>query len=399
MIPRFQPWLGWPEFLALFRKNKNAVEQFETAFAKEFDAKEAISFSYGRAALWAFLNAVGVKDAEVIMPAYTCSVVAHAITLSGNHPKFIDINLSNYNMNLDLLSELIGPKTRAVVATHLFGYALDLDRLESIVTTAEQQYQHKIWLIQDCAHSFGATWKGRSVAQSGDVALYGLNISKMMTSIFGGMLTFQDPQLAQQVRKWRNTHFKKASYFKPLYRRAYLLTIYVAFSRWIYTLTYWISEKTPLIFRFTKAYHLDEEIHFPPDYLDLMLNVEAAVGLEQLKKYKTIITRRRRNAALYSKNLTQLANITYPPLQEGATYSHFVLRVPDRASYLKKMAKRGIQLGELIQYSVPNLSFYNKGQECANADYASHSTINLPIGPTVVNRQIRKIFSTMNYLK
>ena len=93
MIPRFKPWLGCAEFFALFRPNKGVVERFEQAFAQKFKAVDAVAFPYGRSAQWAFFHAVGIKNGEIIMPAYTCSVVAHAVTLSGNTPRFIDIDL------------------------------------------------------------------------------------------------------------------------------------------------------------------------------------------------------------------------------------------------------------------------------------------------------------------
>jgi len=138
VIPRFKPDLGWPEFKALFRHNRGAVEQFEKEFAKAFQAVDAVAFPYGRSAQWAFFNAVGLKDAEVIMPAYTCSVVAHAVSLSGNRPRFIDIKLDDYNMDLDLVPAAINERTRAIIATHTFGYPQDLDRLEAIVREVRQ---------------------------------------------------------------------------------------------------------------------------------------------------------------------------------------------------------------------------------------------------------------------
>jgi dTDP-4-amino-4,6-dideoxygalactose transaminase len=399
MIPRFKPWLGWPEFRALFRRNRGAVEQFEREFAQTLGAAHAVAFPHGRSALWAFLHALGIRDAEVVMPAYTCSVVAHAISLSGNRPRFVDIRLDDYNMDLDLLPAALNERTRAVVATHLFGYPLDLDRLEAIVAQAEARYGQKIWLIQDCAHSFGASWKGRLVGNSGDVALYGLNISKMMTSIFGGMLTFSDVQLATRVRAWRDERFLRPAWHKGLQRRLYLLAVYLAFSRPVYGLTWWLQEKTPLLNRLTKSYHLDDEVRFPPGSDEKMLNVEAAVGLAQLKKYPQIIARRRRIAAYYDRHLPRRPDWVLPPQIEGATYSHYVIRVPDRARALAELAGHGIQLGELIQYSVPELSSYR--DTLANSPVsrlASHITINLPIDPVLRPADLQKITSVLGSL-
>ncbi len=386
MIPRFKPNLNHTELLSLISPNTGLVRRFERQFAKDFNAVDAVAFPYGRSALWAFLQAVGVRDAEVVMPAYTCSVVAHAITLSGNKPAFVDCNLTDYNMDLDLLPDIINEHTRAVVATHLFGYPLDLDRVEQIVAEAEQHYGHKIWLIQDCAHSFGATWNGRLVGTSGDTALYALNISKMITSIFGGMLTFQDQDLADKIRSWRDERFKKPGLLKPLLRRLYLVAVYIAFNETIYGLVWWLQEKTPLLNKLTKAYHLDDKIHFPPDYLDHMLDVEAAVGLEQLKKYPKIIANRRKMAAWYDQNLKRRKGWVFPPIIEGATYSHYVVRVPDRQAVVREYAAKGMHLGELIQYSVPLLPGYDKMCFfCPYAEKASKRTVNFPIfGPRPV---------------
>ena len=101
MIPRFKPLLGWLELYRLFFYKKGSVRLFERAFAKKFNAVDAVAFPYGRSAQWAFFKALGINGSEVIMPAYTCSVVAHAVSLSGNKPRFVDITLDDYNMNLD----------------------------------------------------------------------------------------------------------------------------------------------------------------------------------------------------------------------------------------------------------------------------------------------------------
>ena len=382
MIPRFKPNLDLDELKAIFRSSKGTVEKFEKEFAKTFQAVDAVSFPYGRSALWAFLNAVEVKDAEVVMPAYTCSVVAHAISLSGNRPAFVDCSLMDYNMNLDLLPKAINEHTRAIIATHLFGYPLNLDRVEQIKSDAENRYGHKIWLIQDCAHSFGASWHGRMVGTSGDTALYALNISKMITAIFGGMLTFQDKDLADRVRYWRNRHFKQPGFFKAIQRRLYLLAVYGAFNEYVYGLTWLLQERTPFLNRLTKAYHLDDRIHFPPDYLDKMLDVEAAVGLEQLKKYPLIIENRRKMAKWYDINLDWRDGWKFPPIVEGATYSHYVIRVPSRTTVVAEFATKGIHVGELIQYSIPHMKDYivsNNTHSFPISKICSIQTINMPV--------------------
>jgi len=380
MIPRFKPSLDWREFLALFKLNRGAVERFEQEIAGKFQAVDAVAFPYGRSALWAFLKAVGVNDSEIIMPAYTCSVVAHAVTLSGNTPRFIDIAPVDYNMNLDEAEKAINENTRGIIATHTFGYPQDLDRLESMVGKAERRFGHKIWLVQDCCHAFGAEWKGRMIGTSGDVAVYAFNVSKLMTSIFGGMLTFQDQELAGKIRRWRDDQFRQAGFLKSLKRRLYLLAVYIAFNQTLYGITWWLQKKTSFLNRFTKAYHLDDKVRFPPDYLEKMTDAEAGVGLVQLGKYEDIIESRRKKALWYDQNLERRKGWKFPPILQGATYSHYTVRVPDREKVVEEFAARGIQLGELIDYSIPDLKSYRSlGCKCSIGSKVKLLTINYPL--------------------
>ncbi len=287
MIPRLGPYLGMAELVRVLLPvlDGDRVGAFETAFGRTLEAGHAIAFPYGRSALWAFFKAVGIEHAEIIQPAYSCSVVAHATVLAGNTPRFVDISLADYNMNLSQVEAAMSPRTRAVVATHLFGYPLDVDRLSDVVAAAERRYGGKIWVVQDCAHAFGAQWRGEPVFRRADVALFGLNVSKMMTSIFGGMLSTTDAALAARVRSWRDQHFRRPRVSKSLRRRVYLLGAMAAFDRRTCGVVDWCERRTSWLDSVTRAYHRDGQIRFPPDYLDEMLPIEATVGLEQLRKY------------------------------------------------------------------------------------------------------------------
>lgn len=382
MIPRLKPYLDTAELRALVSRRPEAVRTFERAFAREFEAGHALAFPYGRSALWSLLEALEIRDAEIILPAYTCVVVAHAVVLSGNCPRFVDVSLHDYNMDLDQVEAAISERTGAVIATHLFGYPLDVDRLRGIVETAQRRYGRKIWIVQDCAHSFGARWERRLVCTEGDAALFGLNISKTITSIFGGMITTGDAALASRLRSFRDTHFEAAGPVKTLKRLLYLLAVYPAFSNRLYRIVDWLQDETPLLRQLTDAYHLDEKIHFPPDYADMMLPVEARVGLAQLTKYEEIVSRRREHARHYDEALAGVAGIERPPVVDGATYSHYVVRVRDRGRIVAAMAKEGIRLGTLIQYSIPHMTAYARYTDpdsFPRSLLCSRQTVNLPV--------------------
>ncbi len=396
MIPRLRPYFGKEEILTIFKSRRYAVRRFEQAFAMQFHSIYAVAFPYGRSALWAFLNALELKEVEVVQPAYTCSVVAHATVLSGNIPVFVDNSLTNYNMDIDLFADAITPNTRVVIPTHLFGYPMDIDKVNDIVRHAEKKYGHKIWVIQDCAHSFDARFKGKTVTNAGDGAIFGLGISKQITSIFGGVFTTNDEVIAKKVCEFRNRNFKKPSWKKSTLRYLYLLAVDLAFQPIIYGFVYWLQEKTPFLNRLTKAYHLDEKIHFPPDYLDQMTNIEALVGLEQLKKYVVMRSKRIEIAKKYFETINNPKDMILPPEIDGATYSHFVIRSDARDRLLAFFASKGIQLGQLIEYSMPHYQAYKtyaKDKLFPNSLLCSNSMINLPIYTNLHDINIIRIVS------
>ena len=397
VIPRLRPAFDGAELAAAMRPGSpDDVPAFEQAFAAAFEARDAVAFPYGRTALKALLHALELKDAEVIAPSYTCVVVQHATLLSGNVPVFVDNTMTDYNMDLDRLAAAIGPRTGAVLATHLFGFPLDVDRFRAIICEAEQRFGRKIWVVQDCAHAFGARWKGRLVCNEGDAALFGLNISKMLSSIFGGMLTFTDQGLAAKVRAWRDRNLKPATAARSARRLAYLLATYPAFARGPYGLVHFLQYRTSLLDRLTRAYHLDDEVRFPPDAHEQMLPIEARVGRVQLEKRDAIVRRRRQIAARYSTGLAGVPGWVLPPLVEGATYSHYPVRVPDRKATVDHFAARGVHLGEVVEYSVAHLRAYTQfavAQKFPNSLYCSRHMVNLPIHPQLRDADVDRVIA------
>lgn len=391
MISRLSFNVGLRELVSVFEIKINVVRKFELAFAKKFKAVDAVAFPYGRSAQWAFLKALGINSSEIIMPAYTCSVVSHAINLSGNTPIFIDIQLDDYNMDLAELERKINDKTRVIIATHTYGYPENLSLLKDIIKRAETKYSNKIWLMNDCCHAFDAHHNGQQIGTTGDVAVYALNISKLMTSVFGGMLTFQDAALASEVRKWRDTHFKKATLGKSLKRRMYFLLAYFAFKEPLYRIVWYIINRTNLLKSLTDTYHLDDKIHFPPDYLSHMSNFEASIGLVQLKKYDENIAERRKIAFELDTICKEDLNIAPAPRTNGCTYSHYTILYENKKELIRLFASHGIELGELIQYVIPHLKSYgSRLNEFQNAKFLSDHAINIPLKRGTI-RQIRNI--------
>ena len=383
LIPRLKPWIGGREIRAAMGGRKGVIPEFEKAFAEKFDTNHGVMFSHGRAGLHAFFKAMGLDQAEVICPAYTCVVVQHAIVLSGNIPVFVDCAEGSFNMDLDLLEKEITAETRTVVVTHLFGYPMDVERCQAIVAAAEEKYGHKIWVIQDVAHSYGARWNDQLVTSFGDCAIFGCNVSKIMTSVFGGMLITKSQEVADKVRSHRDQNYRKASGLKGFKRFLYLLAIRIAFNHVVYAFTNWL-ERSGILNRFVKYYD-EGVIDFPGDWDELPCDAEARVGLVQLAKYDQIIAKRRAASERYTAHFEQCDDITVLPMTEGATYSHYVGVVENRQAWVDRFRKHKVQLGILIEYSVPEMAAYQKykrGEYPRSAYYSEHC-INLPNWPNV----------------
>jgi dTDP-4-amino-4,6-dideoxygalactose transaminase len=376
MIPRFKPFLNWRELAAAFSlPRRDDVARFEDAFAEKMGQKHAIAFPYGRTGIIMLFEALGLKGKQIICPAYTCVVVAHAIMVSGNEPVFVDSAKDDFNMDLDQVPELITERTGAIIATSIFGYPVDLDKLDEI-----RKRFPDVRIIQDCAHSFAAEWKGRPVQREGKAAIFALNISKMITSVFGGMVTTDDTVLADRLRTIRDKELKPASFVKSMRRLFYLVAVYPAFWEPIYGFINRL-ERSGLLNRFVKYY--DEGlIDMPADYFEQMASVEARVGMVQLAKYETIIDNKRAHASRYFDALRDILVVQLPHPNDGATYSHFTLLVPERSPVVQEALKDSIQLGILIEYCIPKMAAYKEysnGEEFPNSSIFAQHTVNLPI--------------------
>ncbi|MGY6273816.1 DegT/DnrJ/EryC1/StrS family aminotransferase [Achromobacter denitrificans] len=375
MIPRLRPQLGASEWMAALRpRGPDDVAQFETAFAAEMGQRHAIAFPYGRTGLVLLLEAMGLSGREIICPAYTCVVVPHAVVTAGATPVFLDSGANDFNMDLNLVPEAISPVAGAIIATSLFGYPVDLDRLAQL----RERYPH-MRVIQDCAHSFSAESAGRPVQRYGDAAIFGLNASKLMTSIFGGMVTTDDDALAARLRALRQQRLAPASTAKAIRRTLYLLALYPALSGPIYGLVNRL-ERSGVLDRFVRYY--DESIiDMPSDYLEAMTSVEARVGVAQLRRFSDILARRRHNAAYYFDHLPERQGIVLPPRVEGATYSHYILQVQDREDLMARGLPLGVQFGQLIEYNIPRMATYRGSRyiDRGHADRYARTAFNLPV--------------------
>ena len=397
MIPRFSPSLDWRDIVAgvgNLSLQGDAVADFEAAFAERARQKHAIAFPYGRTGLAFLLRALGLRDREVICPAYTCVVVANAIVRSGNRCVFVDASADDANMNFGAAEQAISDRTGAIVSTSIYGHPVDVDRLDAL-----RSRHAGLPVIQDCAHSFFSDWNGRPVHREGVAALFAFNISKLSTSVFGGMVTTDDGDLAHRLRALRNAELTRTSTLKAVMRFLYSVAAVAAFSPAFYGLTLGL-QRARLLDRFTKYYD-DDRIDMPADWRDRMSGYEARVGVSNLARLDDRISARRRYAEHYRNRLKGHPAIRFFSLsgEADASFSHCAALVADPRQVREACRRNGVELGELIEYVVPLMQAHGSSAG-KNADFPvsqaiSSHVVNLPVASRFARNRADRVVEVL----
>jgi len=213
MIEVFEPIIGEEEIeavVAALRRGEisgsfgESIPRFEQEFAEYCGCKYGIAVSSGSTALHLAVAAarIGAGD-EVLISASTNIATALAVAHNGAIPVPVDSEGVTWNLNLDLVEDLITEKTKAIIPVHLYGHPVDMDRLMEIAR------RHNLMVIEDCAESHGATCRGRMTGSFGDMACFSFYANKVITTGEGGMVTTNDEQLAERLRLLRNLAFTK----------------------------------------------------------------------------------------------------------------------------------------------------------------------------------------------
>ena len=179
-------------------RDYNIASQYERRFAQWNGSEFAFAFMGGRVALSACLYALQLnKDDEVLLPGYTCIVVPNAIRYAGLKPVYVDIELDTYGLDAEKIEQKITSRTKAIILHHLYG--LVCRDYEEIIAIARK---HNLKVIEDCAHSTGAEFKGKKVGNLGDMAFYSSEQSKVFNTIQGGIAVTNSSELAKKISEY-----------------------------------------------------------------------------------------------------------------------------------------------------------------------------------------------------
>jgi len=392
-IPRFSPSFSPSEALVSFRyllqegPNDEIVHRFEQQFARYIGAEHAVMVPSARYGFLLLLRAFGVgAEDEVIIPGLTYFAIPAMVPLVGAKPIFADIGLSTHVLDPEAFEAAITEKTKAVVPTHLFGTPCDMEKICAIAK------KHNIMVIEDCAQSTGARFKGQRVGSWGDAAYYTFGLTKNITTLSGAMITTNDPAVADSIRK----EVEEGGYGsrKKMAKEALTgLAMFVA----THPALYWATVhpavvlgnmlgKDPIHERFGEAERTYNEV---PSYYKAQgkaLAVQAAVGMRQLDRIEELNGARQKNGRSLDDALVGIPQLTTPTYPEGAEpiYMSFVVHHPDREGLASGLRARGVDttIGYMNNMSDHEL-FQQYKRSCPNATAANKTLLHIPVHPNL----------------
>lgn len=329
----------------------NNVTEFEKEIAAYYDTKHAIGVASGTDALHLAILACGIgKDDEVITTPFTFIATAEAITYTGARPVFVDIDEKTFNMDVKKIKKAVTKKTKAILPVHLFGLSADMEKIKGLAA------EYKLKIIEDCAQSFGAVYKGKKTGAIGDAGCFSFFPSKNLGCYGdGGMVITNDDNMEEKIRMLRN-HGQKVRYY-----------------------------------------------HSVIGYNSRLDEIQAGILRVKLKRIDEYNKKRRENARLYTEELKGV-NIITPSEPDGYyhVFHQYSIRTSKRDSILNGLTKAGI--ASAIYYPVPlhlQESYkdlgYKKGDFPVSEAIAS-DIISLPMYPELTAGQIDEVCKTIKEL-
>ena len=355
MIPINIPQIGEEEIKAVVKVLKSGiithalgagpmVTKFEEAFAKFVKAKHAIAVNTGTSALHLAIMGAGIKRGhEVVLPSFTFVATAEVIAMAGAKPVFVDINPETYNISPSEIEKVITKKTKAIMPVDLYGLPADMQPIREIAET------HELTIVEDAAQAHGASYKRKPPGAFADAACWSFYASKNMTTGEGGMITTNNDELAENVRFMRS-HGEKEKY---------------------------------------RSLILGHNYRMP--------EMQAAIGLIQLKKLPKFVAKRRENAKRLSAKLRKAEILQLPKEPKGYKHSWYLYTVRlkgakgrRRDKIVETLKQKGI--GAEVYYVNPIhlMPYYRKfgKYRLKETEKAAKQVFSIPVHPGVTTEQI-----------
>lgn len=349
----------------------NSIGGLKNWFREHTGHKYAFCFSSGRAGLYFLLKSLDLKpEEEVLTQAFTCVAVPNSIIWSGLRPVYVDVDKSSYNLDVVDVKKKLSARTRAIIIQHTFGIPGPID------ATLKLAKENNLVVIEDCAHALGAKHKNKNVGSYGDVSFFSLGRDKVVSSVFGGVVTTNNSKIAQRLELFETGLTPPP---KEFVAKQLLYPILYAISLPLYPILFGLLfvRVASLLKVLTPAVLSEEKEAQRPVMISYSFSpLLALLAMNQLRKLSRFNNHRVGLAKVYQQGLGGL------PLASGATYLRFPHVVKNKKRALDKAKKMGVYLGDWYDNAVypannPADFLYEPGV-CPTAEKLAKTTINLP---------------------
>jgi perosamine synthetase len=341
------------------------TKRFEREFSEFVGARHAVALNSCTAGLHLALEAVGVRAGdEVIIPTYTFTAAGEVVTYLGATPVLADVRRDTFNIDVSTIESHITSRTKAIIPVHLAGQPCDMDPILQLAK------RYGLYVIEDAAHSFPATYKGRAIGTVGDVTSFSFYATKTITTGEGGMITTDREDLAERIRQMSLHGLSKSAWNR-----------YGSEGNWHY-----------------------EVLEFGFKYN--MTDIAAALGVCQLRRAEEFRARRSEIAATYSRVFSELDGCIVP--REGADSRHawhlYILlmdprRRGGRESVVSTLGRRGI--GTSVHFIPLHLhpayqkTFGYSTGAFPNAEWLFERAVSLPIYPRMTDDDVAMVIDAV----
>lgn len=341
------------------------VGQFEQAFAQYVGAQYAVAFANGTAALHGACFAAGITEGdEVITTPLTFVASANCVLYAGGIPVFADINPTTFNIDPKSIEEKITEKTKAIIPVHFAGQPVDLDEIHRIAK------ENDLIVIEDAAHALGGTYKNKKIGVHSDMTMFSLHPVKHITTGEGGIITTNNKEYYDRLIQFRTHGITK----NPM--------------ECIKNDGPWYYEMQFLGFNYR------------------MTDIQAALGLSQLKKVDFFIERRKKYVAQYNEAFAKMEEIIYPKQMSGVESSWHIYVIRLRRDKLNAKRKEIFEallkenIGVNVHYiPVHTQPYYQQlGYQtgtCPTAEKIYEEIITLPLFPKMTEQDVKDVISAV----
>ena len=365
-IPFHKPYISDDEITEVLDTLKSGwitmgpkTVKFEEEFAKYIGSKQAVAVNSGTAALHLALKAIDLQAGdEVIIPTTTFTATGEVVCYFNAKPILVDVDKKTHNIAISEIEKAMTSKTRAIIPVHFGGQPCDMDQIKEIAK------KKNLFVIEDAAHALPAYYKTEKVGTIADITCFSFYSTKPLATGEGGMITTENPEWADRMKVLRLHGISKDAWKR-----------YSKGGSWYYEVT---------------------EAGFKYNMTDL----QAALGLPQLRKVDWMWGKRKEIAGRYTKAFLSLKEIVTPHVErdrETAWHLYVIklnveaLRI-DRNSFIEKLREKGIETSvhfiPLHRHPFYKNTFRYDSKDFPNAEWIYERSISLPIYPGMKDEEV-----------